>query len=573
MAAAKRLMKELRDLQLHPVGGAGAAPMDGDIMRWRVVLVAQAPYDFPIRIELKYSATYPMAAPKAYFETFVAYTGGATIMEEGKMAVCLNIFGNFAHVHTEWKDQQEGWTPAYTIETILVSLQALFSSDMISRRDADVQRARREALAFRCKETGHDGSDPAKYWPPLMTAGQPAAAAAAGAAGAGEGHSASAAGAAASATGAAQAAQQQEPVDDYYICYATKATGGLLGFGVNLDNPRILTFSSPCELLSQEAFASGVRQGATNRPFTHWVPIVTPYAPWSKVAPLWSESMRQILPRMPVPEATVKLCCSIMNSLVVEVMNAGATANDRFIDGYFAFFRILRQFASDVPAAAAYADAAIASFKSAADKRVKTAVPNLGEFLVLLLVSKKYSWADICNEFVEECDSRAVFWYVAGNARSPATAPQLINPAVRLRSAKVFEVTAMSRQIVCYQVKFLLIALGLNFEELDAHHRCCITAAQRQEIKDMYKAVTRMTTWDEYFTWLTMSTRTAAERDEELLQALRASEAAGYHTGSGGAGGAAASAGGRGGYSRGGAAGGGFVGGRGAAPRGRGRGW
>merc|ERR1712168_736901 len=41
------------------------------------------------------------------------------------MVLCLDILGNFSHVHTEWKNEVgSGWSPAYNVTSLLVNLQA-----------------------------------------------------------------------------------------------------------------------------------------------------------------------------------------------------------------------------------------------------------------------------------------------------------------------------------------------------------------------------------------------------------------------------------------------------------------
>lgn len=543
MAAAKRLMHEFKQIQRSPVPLAGASPLEGNIFKWKAVVVGPAPYDFPVRVELQYPEDYPNTPPSAFFETFINYVAGAAIPgKDGRTAVCLNIFGNFSHIHTEWKTQQEGWSPAYTIETILVSLQALLSSDMLSRRPQDVERACVAAVQYHCKETGHDGSDPTKYWPPLGGVGSapPATAAAS-----------SVVNDAGVAVAAACVEAEKEAEEQHYVCYATKMPGGALGFGVQLENPRNGTFSSPCEFLSAEAFnEGGVRNSSTNKPFGYWVPVVTPYASWKAIEAEWhrcvgviAHGTKGVLPR-DAALATLKLCTSVMGSLVVEIMNAknNLTANDRFIDGYFAFTRILRCVAATTPSMVTHADRVLGEFIADPKARAKASVPNLGEFLLLLLVSRKYKWGDVCDAFAEECDARNVFWYVVGNASSPPSCPDLVNPAVGNRATRVFAATPVSRCVVCYQVRFLQLAAALDVAAVDAN-RGLLPADVRAAVKGMYAAITGIKSWAEHFTWLQMGPRTDAVREKELVAALEASKAAGYHGLAGGG------AGGRGGFS------------------------
>lgn len=51
------------------------------------------------------------------------YNSGATMPGKKGTKVCLNIFADFAYIHTEWKDQKGlGWSPGYTVQTILMNV-------------------------------------------------------------------------------------------------------------------------------------------------------------------------------------------------------------------------------------------------------------------------------------------------------------------------------------------------------------------------------------------------------------------------------------------------------------------
>ena len=124
----------------------------------------------PIRFCLEFTEEYPNEPPKAYFETHIEYNGGAAYKDgSGRTIVCLNIFGNFGKVHTEWASMSEGWSPSYTVHTILLSMQALFLSSMVSNHKATIAATRKSALEFKCPITGHDGSNRTSWFPKIIT--------------------------------------------------------------------------------------------------------------------------------------------------------------------------------------------------------------------------------------------------------------------------------------------------------------------------------------------------------------------------------------------------------------------
>jgi ubiquitin-protein ligase len=124
-AALKRLTQDLAELHDDPVVGANAQPDEADLLTWYGLVVAPAGSVYagiPIRFVLEFTSNYPNEPPKGFFETDVKYSGGAAYMVGNRLSICLDLFGNFAHVHTEWKTQSSGWSPSYSVRTILINL-------------------------------------------------------------------------------------------------------------------------------------------------------------------------------------------------------------------------------------------------------------------------------------------------------------------------------------------------------------------------------------------------------------------------------------------------------------------
>jgi len=471
MSAAKTLLQQRKELERHPLVGASADFLEDDIFTWYCVLLYK---DFPLRVCLQFDRDYPISPPKAYFESFVAYEGGAVMKDsQGRFEVCLSLFGNFRTYHTEWANAQgEGWSPSYTVSTILVAMQGLMLGDMLSNRPADETQMRSSALTFRCSATKHNGADRSTWFPKVYTAEYEVKA---------------------FQESIGVVRSSYDVLRDHYVCYVSKSNvlddKCTLGYGVHVENPRNSTLSSPCEYLSFDAFypgctrpehlgdsGTGIRRSSMNKPIEYWVPVLLHSGDWAKVKPLFMQCM-DLLERglrlncTPTArsENVLKVCGSVMNSLVVEVMNGSGsgsggpataasmhtTANDKFIDGYFAFYRLLKQYAGDHPDLVTFVDAKLASFIKTPSQRVKAVVPNLGELLIYLTVSAKFTWTDMWKAYQQESDARSVFWYCIGTQRAPPRFPELRDPNNNAdRNRKVFEATAVGRSLAMYQVKF-----------------------------------------------------------------------------------------------------------------------
>lgn len=516
--AVKRLLGDLKQLENEPIIGANARPYNDDIMKWYGIVMGapDSVYEgIPIRFVLEFDETYPNTAPKAFFETDVAYSGGLKMVVDGRQIICLNIFGNFSHVHTEWKNKSEGWSPSYTVSTILISIQGLMFANMLSDNSQDIENMRKSAFNFKCNITGHDGSDKSKWFPNVFLNQEEL-----------------------NAYYKNKVIQKQSYsiYKDFYICYAKKVTiedGAILGYGINIERNNMI--NSPCEYLSLDAFNEGVNRSSTNKGFEYWVPILVHSDEWNRIKPIFINKIREInkgarLKLKYDSDIVLKIFCSIMNNLVVEIMNNknNLTANDKFINGYFAFYRLMKQYAVDDPYIVKSANIYLEKFIKDPKSRTKTVTPNLGDFLIYLTISDKYQWDDIASYFIQECDTRNVFWYLIGTRYNPAKCPQLKNVNASNRSNLVYRATEVSRNIVMFQVKFSQVARSLTMETLDSN---CGLAPEnlRLDLKNIYNEITKMKSWDDYFEWLNMSIPSVEERDKQLLEAMKLSAQNGYH--------------------------------------------
>ena len=128
--AIKRLQRDFQQLQKEPLVGANAEPTD-DISLWNGVIQVPLVIDgkevaAPLHFRIDFPAAYPNEAPNVGFSTDFPYNMGASYTQpDGRLAgckvVCLDLLGNFAYIHTEWKASEgSGWSPAYGVSTLLV---------------------------------------------------------------------------------------------------------------------------------------------------------------------------------------------------------------------------------------------------------------------------------------------------------------------------------------------------------------------------------------------------------------------------------------------------------------------
>lgn len=190
MMSLKRLAKDFKDLKKNPVSGANACPTD-DMSVWHANIACNLTLQghckhekqnvvVPMHLVIVFPSDYPASAPNAGFCTDFDYQDGASYFGTkprdhdalvGKKVICLNILGNFADIHTEWKAERgTGWSSAMNVTTLLVSLQAILSDlDQVMSAHSK-QQMYKDAMAYSCNVTEdeiHSGDAP---YPPFAEA-------------------------------------------------------------------------------------------------------------------------------------------------------------------------------------------------------------------------------------------------------------------------------------------------------------------------------------------------------------------------------------------------------------------
>ncbi|KAK6214994.1 ubiquitin-conjugating enzyme [Colletotrichum tabaci] len=141
-SVTKRLQTELMQLMTSPAPGVSAFPSaDGNLMSWTATIEGpdQTPYaGLTLKLSLSFPTNYPYAPPTVLFTTPIYHPNF-----DFSGRICLDIL----------KDK---WTPAYNIQTVLLSLQSLLgepnnssplNGEAAELWDKDFEEFKRKVLA------------------------------------------------------------------------------------------------------------------------------------------------------------------------------------------------------------------------------------------------------------------------------------------------------------------------------------------------------------------------------------------------------------------------------------------
>jgi ubiquitin-protein ligase/uncharacterized membrane protein YgcG len=531
--ALKRLMKDHKALLASPLPGANAAPSPDDMLKWHGNIAIQldvpekGTVEVPLHFIMSFKPDYPASPPNVGFCTRFPYDMGATYMDKDDlMVICLNILGNFAHVHTEWSEQEgEGWSPGMSVASVLVQLQSVLldlNASMARNASARLDLYKR-VMAFTCTVGDgivHSGAAP---WPAVSTAAEAHADMVAQKANSAldrmlpdplkrkydtfcetltddQQKSLRLLLAETLATFASpgkheevELAKVAAPViNDNIKCYYSgdNYLEATLGYGVSVKGKNMICHA---ELLSADAFAGGLRQTSKKSLFTHFFPaFINPEhanknPEWiqcfnTSVHALSSTQAHMNTPKVKAEFSALVVVPKLMNMLLVEMMNGSKVESICFFEAFCSLWRTL-VWVVDTDAGGTRigigkaAREMVKEFIGSESERHKDVCPDVGQMLALFTATVPAGIAEFVDAYIDESFVRSVMWWQdsvqAQNGQYPQTA--------------VYGKTEVSRNLLAFQTLVLRLvvkgSVAAAAERLD-----CSCGVDPETLDELFKS-------------------------------------------------------------------------------------
>ena len=520
LRATKRLMRDLLEIQNNPVHGVSALPLENNIFVWHANV--KGPDDTPwekgiFHMVLRFPDEYPDLPPQLTLSTKIEHpcVSGNT--------VCLDLLQK-----SDSTTPYQGWSPAYSVQTILIQLQAfLFEATATvalsnisdpklydkkkKEWESGVTWSVEQSLAYQDKSVKHH--PPRKPWPPLPE----------------------------STEVKILTLSEEDIAKNELVCFYTRQSfeEDCLGIGIsyskNLRTGEIKSIQTSLDIISLRAFMNHkLRLSSFNTRFSHWIPIYINEKHGKKAMYLAERSISIICTGNHSnfkPSMVLEIFPKIMSTMVVEVTSGKTHASLKALKGYCWFHRMFLMFVSTYPELKKQCETTISEFIKDEKKRHKDNVPNLGEFLQLMTVSD-LTWKDIKDSYIEESFVRNVFW--------------ILNKYPELENEKHDEFTDDDRLKYSFQVSKIsqkLLFFNIFYMENLAH-------PDKQSLSDISKSydsnfgkpsnkieelfvtaieeVSKMESYEEFFKSI-KEPLTKEKISEKLIKSIKLSKEKGYH--------------------------------------------
>lgn len=156
------------------------------------------------------------------------------------------------------------------------------------------------------------------------------------------------------------------------------------------------------------------------------------------------------------PMMILRVIPNLMNQMVVMIMNCNIHESENIIMAYCHLMRLFVRFADAYPVLVSFIRNKIQNFVKYRNDRIKTQVPDLGEFIVMLglnAILKKtekvytYTDPDMKNVLMDEFFARQVFWI-------EKDLPNVYELPQNDRLTKCFQQTAVSIKLLVFNIMF-----------------------------------------------------------------------------------------------------------------------
>ncbi|MEK0419556.1 MAG: hypothetical protein RIQ65_249 [Pseudomonadota bacterium] len=519
MATIKRVLKEYVQLEKEPLEGVWVQTDESNVLR--CVCYFQVG-EFWIPMVVLFPDNYPIKPPDVGFPIDFGYTEGASYFKsdgplKGMMVICLDILGNFAHVHNEWaKVKGSGWSPSYTLTSLLVNMQTVILDSIGHKSKTQLENTKKvwekyvvensiqipEPTSLKTSSETSSSLDYSCLFPDLEVVSAIQVL---------ENKFGELICPELSAIIEKIRSQQVQPessepvitLDPDIFCWFTTSnyTEDIMGYGIKLKpQGRMVFLSTDGNYISYSAYLKqNLRQYPNKETFDYFLPAwINPThssesEEWPKVLKKCVLDINKSLQITSFNSGVVRIYSDLINTMIVKIMDSRSDTRASTVV-FRCLLNLIRTFGyliDLIPELKKSIETQLNQFITNKTSRTKANTPNVGNVLALSLLNNlTLSWPDFIKAFEEECHLRRVLWWQ--------------KERVKLDPNGTFTQSKISRNNVLFQVLLRSTLSSHPFEELDRLN--CGIEGGVEQLLDLWKQIeTRIEakpSWIQYYSEL-----------------------------------------------------------------------
>lgn len=427
----KRLLRDVKVMQCSKANGISASPLADNMMVWHAqVQILNGIYEgCNIHLVIKIPENYPFSPPHVYIANGQGfdrvhhshvYNNGDTF----GLSICNDMTANF-QFHFKEKVGY-GWSPGTTLEDLLINMQVFLSDpDQATPTNDDIENLKKQLATFQCTECTECSQ--CTCAPATATTSS-------------SGNSADSSADTNSEDSDNNTAVCTSESLSKLMCSITKDTYHsnnqiILGYPllITKDSLGRMHITPILELISYDAFMMEIQKhsekldsydsikfrSATGHYYNHWIPIYLNQEHFERSRVTIQNALTVIRYGVEgkaeydfTPEIILNVIPTLLNKTILALIKKDIHGSTNAIEAYGQFLHLFMAYLEIYPELYAKINAEIENFKSDVFYRHKKQVPDLGEFIIKLFFSSKFSYADseLKRALVDEHFARQMYW-------------------------------------------------------------------------------------------------------------------------------------------------------------------
>eukprot|EP01026_Neomeris_dumetosa_P035059 TRINITY_DN2804_c0_g1_i3.p1 TRINITY_DN2804_c0_g1~~TRINITY_DN2804_c0_g1_i3.p1 ORF type:complete len:977 (+),score=62.34 TRINITY_DN2804_c0_g1_i3:158-2932(+) len=293
------------------------------------------------------------------------------------------------------------------------------------------------------------------------------------------------------------------------------------------------------ELLSIEAFEKfQVHTNITGEEIQGVLPLYLSSEHFKRALPYLPNVLRKLtLGKCSSPKAWLEVLPKIMNTRVVLLCDKGIGATEKSLITYNYLQRLLLSICEQYDLWDEV-DSILGKALRTEEGRSKQALPNIGNILPLIGVSRRYSWKDCAKAFIEESFDRSVLWACKNEPsiiKKYSTPPIVQNVDEELIDLS-FKGSMVAKRLMMFHVAFLFLVAkpaSLCLEEVMNRQDSLYGRPSRSQMSKFNKAVITIlgiTSYNQFFRFIGVTNLDPKQLTLRLRLSWQRSLEKQYHT-------------------------------------------
>jgi stress response protein SCP2 len=286
------------------------------------------------------------------------------------------------------------------------------------------------------------------------------------------------------------------------------------------------------DLLSVDAFDSGVRLTQWNESFTEWLPLFLTAEHFARARARFEQCIFNLCPHWSAnafqPGMVLDILPRLMNTMIVLLCDKGIEASERAINGYFFTWRLLAACVK-VYDLEGEVQKRLEAFMDP-ENRHKKKVPSLGDFLPLLAAcpnKAQFWWKALAAPILQESNDRSVLWACRDCPEFAEPEYNVIGEGVHEgRLLSTFQSTKVSKRLLMFHVHFLEL---VGKQKLDLFYGQTPNYMS-QAFQKAVRSILEVDDWSGFFERCKQPSPDDAKLTDMLRQATHNSLRKGYHS-------------------------------------------